>query len=292
MSGRESARLTVVDPGMLSLVQDAGRRGWAHLGVGRAGAADVPSMELANRLVGNDERAPVVEVTNGGFAFTSDVHCVVAVTGAPVQMTAGRRRYWTHDVFAVAAGETVRLGHPVRGLRSYVAVRGGIRAERVLGSCSTDLLSGLGPARLSIGDVLRTGEPGGPIPVADIVVAPTVPSPQADVRLPVRLGPRSDWFEPAGIDALLSARFEVTGDSNRIGVRLSGPTLPRRIQGELTSEGVVEGSLQAPPGGRLTLFGPDHPVTGGYPVIAVVRAHAMPVVAQLRPGQGVRFVLA
>ena len=282
--------ITVVEPGLLALVQDRGRFGYAHLGVGRAGAADPVAMALANRMLGNDEAAPVVEVTNGGLVLTSDQSCFLAVTGAPLPVTVGSRRRWTHEVLAVGAGERVALGTPRDGLRSFVAVRGGFRVTPVLGSCSTDLLSGLGPAPLTAGATLDVGVAEGPLPVTDLVVAAPTPVLGEDVRLPVRLGPRADWFEPEAVRLLLESRFEVTPDSDRVGVRLAGPLLPRRTTDELTSEGLVEGSLQAPPGGRLTLFGPDHPVTGGYPVLAVVRARALPVVAQLRPGQGVRFV--
>lgn len=284
-----AAELTVVEPGLRSLVQDWGRSGWAHLGVGRAGAADRPAMALANRLVGNNEGAAVLEVTNGGLAFCLDGPAWIAVTGAPLPVRVGDRSRWTHQAIAVGGEEIVRLGLPLQGLRSYLAVRGGLLVEPVLGSRSTDLMSGLGPAPLGRGDVLPVGLPQGPVPVAD-VVAPVLPSPaEQDVLLPVEPGPRADWFEPEALDLLLGERFEVTADSDRIGVRLAGPPLPRRIHDELTSEGVVEGSLQAPPGGRLTVFGPDHPVTGGYPVIAVVPSYALAPVAQLRPGQGVRF---
>jgi biotin-dependent carboxylase-like uncharacterized protein len=281
--------ITIVEPGMRALVQDHGRIGWAHLGVSRAGAADRPAMALANRLVGNEESAAVVEVTNGGLELRSDAPTWIAVTGAPLPVRIGARARWTHEAIAVDAGETVRLGLPLRGLRSYLAVRGGIVVDPVLGSRSTDLMSGLGPSPLAPGDVLPVGSPQSPVPAAD-VVAPAMPATaDEDVVLPVVLGPRADWFEAEAIALLLGERFEVTTDSDRIGVRLAGPVLPRRARGELVSEGVVEGSLQAPPGGRLTLFGPDHPVTGGYPVIAVVLSCALPALAQLRPGQGVRF---
>ncbi|HET6560862.1 MAG TPA: biotin-dependent carboxyltransferase family protein [Marmoricola sp.] len=286
---RTAAALTVVEPGLRALVQDTGRIGWAHLGVGRAGAADRPAMALANRLVGNEESAAVIEVTNGGLELHFDAPTWVAVTGAPLRVRVGRRARWTHEAIAVREGEHVLLGLPERGLRSYVAVRGGLLVEPVLGSRSTDLMSGLGPPPLRSGDVLPVGQPCGPVPAAD-VVAPATPAPlDEDVVLPVVLGPRADWFRPEAIDLLLSERFETTADSDRIGVRLSGPVLPRRVHRELPSEGMVEGSLQAPPDGRLTLFGPDHPVTGGYPVIAVVPSHALAPVAQLRPGHGVRF---
>lgn len=281
--------LTVLEPGLRALVEDTGRVGWAHLGVSRAGAADRPAMALANRLVGNDERAAVVEVTNGGLELQFDAATWIAVTGAPLPVRVGARARWTNEAIAVRAGDVVRLGLPERGLRSYVAVRGGVEVEPVLGSRSTDLMSGLGPPPLSRGDVLPLGRPSAPVPVADVVAPATPASIDQDVVLPVVLGPRADWFQPEAIDILVRRRFEVTADCDRIGVRLSGPALPRLIREELASEGVVEGSLQAPPDGRLTLFGPDHPVTGGYPVIAVVPSPALALVAQLRPGQGVRF---
>jgi biotin-dependent carboxylase-like uncharacterized protein len=286
---RSATALTVLEPGLRALVQDAGRVGWAHLGVGTAGAADRPAMALANRLVGNDEGAAVVEVTNGGLELRLDAATWIAVTGAPLAVRVGARARWTNEPIAVGAGEVVRLGVPERGLRSYVAVRGGVMVDAVLGSRSTDLMSGLGPPPLSAGDVLLVGPPIGSVPVADVVPSATPAPMDQDVVLPVVLGPRADWFHPEAVDLLLGERFEVTADSDRIGVRLAGPLLPRRIRRELASEGVVVGSLQAPPDGRLTLFGPDHPVTGGYPVIAVVRSHALAKVAQLRPGHGVRF---
>lgn len=286
---RNATHFTVFEPGLRSLVQDAGRLGWAHLGVGRSGAADRPAMALANRLVGNEQGAAVIEVTNGGLELCFNAPTWISVTGAPLLVRVGTRSRWTHESLAVGRGDPVRLGVPQRGLRSYLAIRGGVLADPVLGSRSSDLMSGLGPAPLKPGDVIPVGSPHGPVPVADVVGVAMPVSPDRDVVLPVRLGPRADWFEPEAHELLLSARFEVTAASDRIGVRLAGPALPRRIRKELVSEGVVEGSLQAPPGGRLTLFGPDHPVTGGYPVIAVVLSEALASAAQLRPGQGVRF---
>jgi biotin-dependent carboxylase-like uncharacterized protein len=288
-AGHNATELVVVEPGLRSLVQDAGRRGWAHLGVARSGAADRPAMALANRLVGNDQGAAVIEVTNGGLELRFDALTWIAVTGAPLPVRVGPRERWTHQAVIVRAGERVRLGTPQRGLRSYLAVRGGLVVDPVLGSRSTDLMAALGPAPLAAGDVLPVGPPDGLVPVVDAIAPATLAAADEDVVLPVELGPRADWFETGAIELLLGERFEVAPDSDRIGLRLDGPALPRRIQDELVSEGVVEGSLQAPPGGRLTLFGPDHPVTGGYPVIAVVPSYALAPVAQLRPGQGVRF---
>ena len=281
--------LTVVDPGPLALVQDRGRTGYADLGVGRSGAADLPALELANRLVGNAPDAAVVEVTLGGLTLRANAAVWIAVTGAPVPVRVGGRARWSGEPVPVAAGECVELGRPDRGLRSYVAVRGGIEVAAVLGSRSTDLLSGLGPAPLTVGSTLPVGTP--PACWRPVDSAPGAPPPAVDddLYLPLVLGPRDDWFEPEARRLLLGSRFEVTPDSDRVGLRIAGPALPRRVARELTSEGVVRGSVQVPPGGRPTIFGPDHPVTGGYPVIAVVPSCAVHLTAQLRPGQGIRF---
>ena len=158
----------------------------------------------------------------------------------------------------------------------------------MLGSRSTDTLAGLGPAPLSAGDRLPVGAPTAPLPGIDLAAVAGPAS--GDVRLRVVDGPRADWFTDAARTHLLSAAYEVTAESNRVGMRLSGPVLERVRDDELPSEGMVCGALQVPPSGQPTLFLSDHPVTGGYPVIAVVVLADLPVAAQLRPGQHITFV--
>ncbi|TDB95974.1 biotin-dependent carboxyltransferase, partial [Nonomuraea longispora] len=186
--------------------------------------------------------------------------------------------------FWVPAGAELRLGTPAWGLRTYLAVRGGIAVEPVLGSRSTDSLSELGPEPLRAGTLLPVGPPGGDI-VADL--AP-LPGPRPAV-LRVLPGPRDDWFTPEAPAALCAGPYVVSQDSNRVGVRLSGPELVRAKEGELPSEGMVAGAVQVPPSGQPIVFLADHPPTGGYPVIAVVTAADLAVAAQLRPGDEVRF---
>lgn len=281
--------LTILDPGPLSLVQDRGRTGYADLGVGRSGAADLPAMQLANRLVGNPAGAAVIEVTLGDLTLRVDGPTWIAITGAPLAVLAGGRARWTGEPVPVPAGGCVELGRPERGLRSYLAVRGGVAVAPVLGSRSTDRLSGLGPKPLVAGARIPVGTPCGRWMPVDTATEFPPPGIDEDVKLSLMFGPRDDWFEPEARELLLGSRFEVTADSDRVGLRISGPVLPRRVSAELASEGVVQGSLQVPPGGRPTIFGPDHPVTGGYPVIAVVPSRDHHLTAQLRPGQGIRF---
>jgi biotin-dependent carboxylase-like uncharacterized protein len=277
--------IEVIHCGPLGTVQDTGRPGYASLGVGRSGAADAASAALANRLVGNAASAAVLELSFGAtLAFR--VPARVAVTGASCALARDSRGEGMNAPFDVAAGQTLTVGPSSVGLRAYVAVRGGIAVPPTLGSRATDVLSGLGPAPLEAGTVLPIGDAySGPPPAVEI--APVAPLPEGDLEVRVLPGPRDDWFTDDA--ALYGSRYTVTADSNRVGVRLTGPALTRAREGELPSEGMVAGSVQVPPEGEPIVFLADHPVTGGYPVIGVVVAEDLAVMAQARPGQGVVF---
>jgi KipI family sensor histidine kinase inhibitor len=278
--------IEIVRCGPMATVQDGGRPGYAALGVGRSGFADARSATLANRLVGNDEDAACLELTFGSATLSFRRATRVAVTGAPCPLS----RSAMNAPFTVPAGGRLTIGAPASGVRTYVAVRGGVAGARTLGSRSTDVLSGLGPAPLSPGDVLPVGSGhSGPWPEVD--VAPVNPPPGGDLVVRVVPGPREDWCTPAALRTLTSAAFVVSPDSDRVGVRLSGARLTRSRSSELPSEGVVPGAIQVPPAGQPVVFLADHPVTGGYPVIAVVRSADLPVLAQARPGQRVSFRL-
>jgi biotin-dependent carboxylase-like uncharacterized protein len=278
MAEQVARGIVVIDGGTLTTVQDLGRRGWAHLGVPRSGALDEPALRLANRLVGNPETAAALETTLAGVGFRPERDTALAVTGASCDVrVAGRAVGWGTAVTA-PAGVEVRIGSAVRGLRSYVALAGGVDVVPVLGSRSTDLLSGLGPPPLQAGDRLPLGPPTG---CRSIVEA--TPAGVGDT-LRVRLGPRADWFSTAALAGLDGATYEVGAASNRIGLRLVGPALARLVEGELPSEGMVLGALQVPPSGQPVILLNDHPTTGGYPVVAVVLGADLPVCAQARPG--------
>lgn len=276
------AELTVLATGVLTTVQDAGRPGQAALGVGRSGACDRRSYTLANRLVGNLPGAAVLEATYGGLALRADADVVVVTTGARCAGVA------PHNAPSLlAAGHELRLGPPAGGLRTYVAVRGGIAVDPVLGSRATDLLAGLGPAVLAVGDVLPIGESREAMP--DVDVAPVADPEAGDVTVRLLPGPRRDWFTDAAWVLLRSQAYTVSSQSNRVGLRLEGEPLERARTGELPTEGMVRGALQIPPSGTPILFLADHPVTGGYPVIGYVRDEDVDRCAQLRPGQSLRL---
>jgi biotin-dependent carboxylase-like uncharacterized protein len=280
--------IEVLASGPLATVQDLGRPGQAALGVGPSGAADAGALRLANRLVGNAETAAAIEATLGGLRLRFAGPALIAGTGAVGPMTVAGRAVGMNAPLAVPAGATVVLGRSTAGLRTYLAVRGGIDVPPVLGSRSTDLLSGLGPpvlvagVRLPIGR-LTVGFPG-------IDLAPVPPVPQRPV-LTARRGPRDDWFTAAALAALAGRAWTVSPDSNRTALRLTGPVLERAVRGELPSEGLLRGAIQVPPDGQPVLFLSDHPVTGGYPVIAVVDEAGVDLAAQLRPGDVVRLRL-
>ncbi|WP_045691982.1 biotin-dependent carboxyltransferase family protein [Streptomyces rubellomurinus] len=280
------ATVTVVSAGLLTTVQDLGRPGHAHLGVPRSGALDRPAHLLANRLVGNPAGAAALETTVLGCAVRVDRPVTVAVAGAPCAVRVdGQPAAWGAPV-RLPAGARLDLGPATRGVRSYLAFAGGVAAAPVLGSRSTDLLSGLGPAPLSAGDRLALGAPAGPPAGADVL---PWAAPPARLVLPLVLGPRDDWFTARALDALARSVYHVSTTSNRIGLRLDGPPLERAAEGELPSEGMVLGAVQVPPSGRPVVFLADHPTTGGYPVIGVVPAAALPAAAQAAPGTPVRF---
>ncbi|WP_067516433.1 5-oxoprolinase subunit C family protein [Nocardia uniformis] len=274
--------------GPLATIQDLGRPGWFDSGVGISGAADRAALRLANRLVGNPEGAAGIEVLLGGLELSAQRHLTLAVTGAPAPAFVDDRPVGPASVLELEEGQHLRLGLAGTGLRSYVAVRGGIDIAPVLGSRSRDTMSGIGPDPLRPGDVLPVGSPPRTYPIVD--VAPVPPPGGAPLTIRALLGPRDDWFTDPG--ALFAGEWMVSSDTDRVGARLDrriGPPLERRIQDELPTEGVALGSIQVPPSGQPVVFLADHPITGGYPVVAVVIDADVDAMAQARPGQTVRF---
>ena len=307
-AGRSGLR--ILSPGLQSLVQDLGRPGYGGLGVSAAGALDRSSLRRANRIVGNEPAAAVVETVAGGLRGPAVGDQVLAGTGAPAAQTvatpsdvpAGPEAADADDAglpervrevpmataFALLDGETLTLGAPERGFRTYLAIRGGLDAEAVLGSRSTDTMSGIGPAPLAPGQLLAAGAATSSNVVGNPEVQPDFPDTGVTV-LDVVPGPRDDWFGAAALESLCTQDWSVTPRSNRVGMRLDGEPLQRSRDGELASEGTVAGAIQVPPEGQPVLFLADHPITGGYPVIGVVVDHQLDLAAQVPIGGRIRF---
>lgn len=302
--------LHILNPGAQSLIQDLGRRGYGPLGVSAAGALDRASLRRANRLVGNASSAAAIESVSGGLRVQAVGDQVIAVTGAPTTLTIQPPSLFGSDdddagdgtqpaarsvplsaPFALLHGEVLTLGAPESGFRNYLAIRGGVDVPEVLGSRSADTMSGIGPAPLVTGKVMATGAATASTAVGSPELQPEFPG-QGVTVLDVIPGPRADWFEPEALESLCSQEWLVTPQSNRVGVRLDGTPLQRTREGELPSEGTMAGALQIPPAGLPVLFLADHPITGGYPVIAVVRDEHLDLAAQVPIGGKIRFRLA
>jgi biotin-dependent carboxylase-like uncharacterized protein len=277
--------IEILEPGPLCTVQDRGRPGYSSIGVGRSGAADIDAHDTANRLVGNTVDAATLEVTMGGSKVRVRGRALIAVTGARGDITVNGTPNALYTTLDLSDGDELAIGTPRSGLRTYLAVRGGIDVEPVLGSRSTDTMSRLGPSPVHVGDILTVGDGISDWPATDFAPAPEI---TGQLNVSVILGPRADWFTDPAL--LFTQDWSVTSDSNRVGIRLDGERgLERSGTGELPSEGMVHGALQVPPDGKPVLFLVDHPVTGGYPVIGVVVSEDLPALGQLRPGDSLRF---
>ena len=298
--------LEVLRSGLLTTFQDDGRVA-ANMGVTGSGAADRTSSHLANALVGNPANTPVLEITGGGVRMRAIGSVVVAVTGASADVTitgsrqsqdsqggsngtftpnspggcsgrtvlnasndaADRTTIAMQQPVLLRDGDVLSIAPPTSGLRDYVAVRGGFGVATTLGSAATDTMSGIGLPQPWPTDLPKPGRP---------------------TDLYVRLGPRDDWFTAAGLSAFLTQTWTVTAQSNRVGLRLSGAApVERTDTRELASEATPSGAIEVPTSGQPVIFLRDQPVTGGYPVIAVLEPESLDVAGQLPPGACVRF---
>jgi KipI family sensor histidine kinase inhibitor len=279
--------IRIVEAGLLSTVQDLGRVGHAKEGIARSGALDRAAMRTANRLVGNDEDAAGIEITMGGFRAVAERDLWFAVAGGWGPIRLDGRTGDPYEALRWPAGAELHIDWLTHGARAYLAVRGGIAIDPVAGSRSSDLMAGLGHPPLRAGDMLSVGAAKAPIPAADL--APWSPPDDAELELDLAPGPRADWFTPDALRTLYEQPWTVTNDADRVGMRLDGSELKRARAGELPSEGMIPGALQVPASGRPTILLADGPVTGGYPVIAVVTDASLDALAQARPGTRIRF---
>lgn len=267
-------------------VQDLGRFGLRAIGVASAGAADPTSLRIANRLLGNAPTDAAIEVTLGGFRVTAQQNTWISLSGGEAPVMIDDRPVGLWSAHRLAAGETLSIGYLERGARIYVGVHGGVDEPLVLGSRSTDTMSGLGPAPLAVGRELTIGVPSSAVPPNDLTPW-RVPGDAVTVQ--VRQGPRREMFSRDAWRMLTSAEWTVSANADRVGLRLDGPGLERIDEREIASEGMVIGALQVPPSGRPVILLGDGPVTGGYPVIGVVAFRDLDALGQLRPGSVIRF---
>ena len=292
MSG---AILEVLEPGALTTVQDGGRRGWARYGIPPSGPMDPVAMAIANRLVGNPVGSAALEITLTGPVLRAYGDLLIAVCGAEFDVWVERLNVPLWCSVFVRDGAVIKFSTCHKGMRAYLAVAGGIQVPTFLGSAATYLpagFGGLGGRALTTGDQFHIGEH----PVSDLALhagqrwpmerRPTYHSPPT---LRVVPGPQADVFEPDTTARFFDSCYKVTTQSNRMGIRLSGPTLMLRHAASMVSDGVIAGSIQVPPDGQPIVMMADHQTTGGYPKIATVIWPDLPLIAQCLPGTDVRF---
>jgi biotin-dependent carboxylase-like uncharacterized protein len=281
----------VVERVGFTTVQDAGRSGWAHLGVPRSGAVDRASFALANRLLGNESTAALFE-TSGGLRVRLHAPTTAVLTGADADAFVDDRPLAACRPQRCAEGAVVRVERVRTGVRSYLGFAGGLSGEPVLGSLSHDTLSKLVPVGLSDGatvDLAATPERDGGRGVAPISLdAPLHPAALTHALLSP--GPHEGWFDS---DVLSGdrARWIVMAQSDRVAVRLSGHAVPRRRVGEVPSLALVRGAVQVPPSGELIVMLADHPTTGGYPVIGVMKPDDVDRLTQTPTGSSIVIAL-
>jgi len=288
--------LEILAHGLQTLLQDAGRQGQAGQGVSASGALDQAALRAANALAGNVWDEAALETVAGGLRLRSHGMTVIAITGAdaPVTLVAAsgaRRTVARYRPLALNDGDELLIGPARAGVRCYLAVRGGVAVPPVLGSRATDTLAHVGPPPLVAGDVLpvRPVKCGGIVQL-DEPLPDDLPVVERETVLDVTLGPRADWFTPDAVALLGRQRWRVTPLSNRVGLRLEGAQpLTRAITGELVSEGTPRGAIQVPANGQPVLFLADHPLTGGYPVIACVAPHHLDRAGQIPVGARLRL---
>ena len=301
---RDDAPLEVIDGGLLTTVQDAGRPDWTHLGVPESGAADPWSLAVANLLVGNEPGAAALEMTIAGPTLAIRRPLVIGLAGADLAARVrDGRRLASGRTHRLVPGDVVEIpgaasGRPDSGARAYLAIPGGIDVPVVLGSRSTCLGAGFGGLA---GRALRTGDvvAAGPLvrrPGHGAGGSPELVWPEPDRVAPARAGDigrtvlRVLAGPAAGLASLAAGAWRVADAADRVGVRLDGGPLPEGIAGETTTDGVPWGAIQVPPDGRPIVLGADHGVTGGYPVVGVVISADLPILGQLRPGAAVRLL--
>lgn len=282
--------IQVLVPGLLTTVQDLGRSGLGAFGVPVGGAADAHALRLGNLLLGNEEGAAALEATLVGPELLFEATAVVVLAGAPfgAQLDGAPLPPW--EAVSVPAGGRLAVGRAFSGARGYVCVRGGLDVPSVLGSRATDVATGFGGLDgrpLRAGDRLSVGAARGE-PRGKRVDAAAARWSGPRRRLRVTPGPQDDWFGEDALAAFASRSFRVSASSSRTGVRLEGEPLvaPSR---SLVTEGVVAGAVQVPPAGLPIVLLVEHPSTGGYPKIGSVISADLSALAQLRPGEDVRF---
>ena len=284
-------KISVISPGPLTTVQDAGRFGYMQSGFSPGGCMDTRSMKIANILVGNEKGEGVLEMTMMGGAFSFDCTSVIAVTGADMKPTLNGEECPMYKAIEVKKGDELRFSRAESGMRTYLAVAGGFDLPLAMGSMSTNLKCKLGGFQ---GRKLQRGDE---IPLRQSVNITFVGKRKfknevkytKSITLRAVLGPQDDYFTEKGIETFFEKTYTVTDKSDRMGIRLDGEKIESKNGVDIISDGVTTGSVQIPASGTPIIMMADRQTTGGYAKIATVLSTDLHLIAQAKPGTVIRF---
>jgi biotin-dependent carboxylase-like uncharacterized protein len=282
----------ILEPGPLATIQDLGRWGHRDRGVPLSGAMDPQALQIANGLVGNDRGLAAVEITWGGLKAELAADLFFAVTGAALDITLNEEPVPLWTTCRGSRGDILTFGFASTGLRSYLAVAGGIDVPLVMGSRSTYMrgkFGGFMGRALARGDMLEAGQAPELRPPIRRASSRLIPPYSDQPTLRVVLGPQEDHITAEGVEIFLSEPYGVTDRCDRMGIMLQGPEVTHRHGPDIVSDGTIPGSIQVPGSGQPMLLGADCQTTGGYVKIATLIGADLPLAAQLAPGARVRF---
>lgn len=286
--------LKIISPGLLTTVQDLGRRGHMSTGFQVSGAMDRRSMLIANILADNHDNTPVLEMTALGISAEFTSFCYFVLTGADMQASLNDKPVKTYKVISADKGDVLSMRSALSGCRAYLSVCGGFAVDPVMGSCSTNLKCGFGGfcgRKLKAGDLLEfrhEREFIGVVQNRQISPAPVIGQKYISVR--VIPGPQDDMFTAKGLSDFFGSAYSVSNKSDRMGIRLDGPKVEAVDQYDIISDGIAEGSVQIPKAGTPIIMMADRQTVGGYAKIATVISVDIPLLAQASPCSTVRFI--
>jgi len=284
----------VLEPGILTTIQDLGRYGFSQFGVPPSGALDTFSLRIGNLLVGNSEEEACLEVTIMGLKLKVAREVTIAITGGDLFPTLNGEPLDMWRTHLLVEGDVVAFKKVRAGCRAYLAISGGFVVPKIMGSKSTYLsgrFGGLEGRRLRRGDVLYTSDIPAPLDKLGLrFPSDWIPSLGKAILLRVIPGPQDHHFTKNGFETFYSTSYQVTSHCDRMGIRLEGPKIERRpdVEDSIISEGLISGAIQVPGDGKPIIILTEL-VTGGYTKIATIISTDLPKVAQLKPGDRVRF---
>ena len=285
--------ITIINPGLLTTVQDGGRWGYQRFGMPVAGVMDRFAYNTANLLAGNSPDAAVLEMTMLGGTFRFESPAYMTLCGADMQAELNGEAVRNWSSFFVPAGSELSLGYAVSGCRAYLAVHGGFDVQQVLGSRSTYVRGGIGGhcgRALKAGDILSAGNAGSLPSANKYLPAEMVPQYNEEIILRVLLGPQDDLFTNEGIETMFSSSYDITDEADRMGYRLEGPAIKHCGKADIVSDALCQGAIQVPGHGRPIIMMADRQTTGGYAKIGTVIGPDLVKLAQAKPGDSIRFV--